>query len=74
MSAGSRPAGTHRKPEGAQPRTSRAAIALLAGPALNVAGDYPHLRLVDARLATWVWTAAALVLVVFAALAAWGMR
>ena len=49
-------------------------FALLAGPKLIVAGDYPHLRLEDARPATWVWTAAALVLVVFAALAAWGMR
>lgn len=49
-------------------------FALLAGPKLFVAGDYPDLRLEDARSAQRMWTAAALVLAVFAALAALGMR
>ena len=43
-------------------------------PKLIVAGDYPILRLEDARSAKRMWTVAALVLAVFAALAALGMR
>lgn len=48
-------------------------FALLAGPRLEVAGAYPELWLRDGRPAARVWQAGALVLVVFAVLAGWGM-
>lgn len=50
------------------------AFALLAGPKLFVTGDYPDLRLADSRTGAAVGMAGALVLAVFAALAAWGLR